>query len=198
MPGGVGSLLSVSRAVTLLRFVAGMGCLVRSTLRPYWLDRVRCWFDCGLRRRLLPGNPWLRLSSNPSYGFRVRQRPLRLHVAASAWDPGLELFCVHDPNRPRHRRDGSLCSSSEVDGSCRTSNGRRSHPPLVRFQSPTAFTSHVARCPVLPASGRSRFGVGVGFGWTRLTSDPAMGRSPLRFYARLWRRDSRAVLGESP
>jgi hypothetical protein len=91
MPGGVGSLLSVSRAVTLLRFVAGMGCLVRSTLRPYWLDRVRCWFDCGLRRRLLPGNPWLRLSSNPSYGFRVRQRPLRLYVAASAWDPGLEL-----------------------------------------------------------------------------------------------------------
>jgi hypothetical protein len=198
MPGGVGSLLNICRAPS-----RSCGSLPAWAV---WSDR-RCGrigltasavgstadfvVGCCLGTRGCVCPPTLRMGSasgNGPCGFTL---PLQHGTRV------LSFLCAR-PESTSSSPGWLLCSSSDVDGSCRASNGRRSHPPLVRFQSPTAFTSHVARCPVLPASGRSRFGVGVGFGWTRLTSDPAMGRSPLRFYARLWRRDSRAVLGESP
>jgi hypothetical protein len=87
-----------------------------------------------------------------------------IHLAASAV-PGAAAFA----DAPRSYGYG--------DGPDRT--------PLIRFLSPSAFTGHVARCPVQPATGRSRFGVAA-----RLISvtgthrdGPSGGRSPLRSFA---------------
>jgi hypothetical protein len=68
-----------------------------------------------------------------------------------------------------------VCSSPDT-----RSRGRPGEAPLVRFRSPSAHVSHAAYCfPVLPGTGRSRFGVVGRSCCTRLTPRALAGPSAL-------------------
>jgi hypothetical protein len=174
---------------------------MRATLRPYWLGRARM-IAAGVRRRLPPGD----LSALTSDPMSVpEQRPVRL---GGALQRGAVLRCLVNTTPLKWRGRASLFTFERLSGRvasatsfslgarARTipaspaspessspdtrSRGRPGEAPLVRFCSPSAHVSHAACClPVLPSTGRSRFGVVGRSCCTRLTPRTLAGPSAL-------------------
>ena len=155
-------LIAEHPAVTLLRFVAGMGIHRRSTLRPYWLGRAR-WL---VRLR----------ASSSAVAWEPGCAILQPFVGSAGNGPcGLTLPLQHGTRICRLRSEISdfkskstatspgrlLCSSSDA---CAILHVRRQAEPSASREVLVPYSvrqPRCDRCPVRPALGRSRFGVGI-------------------------------------
>ena len=191
MPDGGGPLLDRSRRVTLLRFAAdtGSGPMSSRLCGRIGLAAARI-LVADFSRRLSPGGRVGHVP--PTLGLVVPRATARAAwrrfsvglVRRPAWVDAANRACIAGPARMLATTDILWMSRDRPCGA-----------PLVRFCSPSAFSSHAASWrlvgPMMPLTGRCRFGVrrAALLAPRVRPALPQPIRSPMRFCARRPRRD---------